>query len=78
MKLVEFSPPEGLAVPEGKTEGDTFESMATFRIKKNGKMCLVAIGDLKMPGYEDRDEGGEVASKYRKAMNVSPDNVSNY
>lgn len=64
-KLVEFTPPKGLAVPENKAEGDTFESMATFRIKKGGRMCLVAIGDYEMPGYIDKpDEGSEVVSKY--------------
>lgn len=74
MKRVEFTPPKGFGLPEGKEAGDTFESMATFQLKKDGRMCLVAIGDHKMPGYEDksdnsyRDEGGEVASSYRKAM----------
>lgn len=68
-KLVEFTPPKGLAVPENKAEGDTFESMATFRIKKGGRMCLVAIGEHEMPGYTDSkpDEGSEVVSKYHAA-----------
>lgn len=71
MKRVEFTPPEGLATPEGRNDGDTFEMMATFKIKKGGRLCLVAIGEHKMPGYdsnEPRDEGGEVASKYHNAM----------
>lgn len=80
-KRVEFTPPEGLTAPEGKDKGDTFESMATFRIKSDGRFCLVAIGDHKLPGYDDnepRDEGREVASKYRKVVNGSASNVSNY
>lgn len=74
MKAVEFTPPKGFVGPEGKESGDTFESMATFKIKSNGRMCLVAIGDHKMPGYDKdkestyRDEGGEVASRYHNAM----------
>ncbi len=76
MKRVEFKPPKGMALPEGKVRGDRFESMATFQIKGNGDICLVAIGDAKMPGYEDketggsrRDEAGEVVSAYKGAMN---------
>lgn len=74
MKRVEFAPPKGFAVPEGTTEGQRFESMATFQVKKNGDLCLVAIGDSKMPGYEDkkestyRNEGAEVANAYRAQM----------
>lgn len=81
MKRVEFTPPEGLATPEGKADGDTFEMMATFKIKKGGRVCLIAMGDFKMPGYDDqepRDEGREVAGNYRKAMNGSNSHVSNY
>lgn len=74
MKRVEFPAPRGFATPEGKSSGDRFESMATFQIKKNGDLCLVAVGDYKMPGYEDkkehnyRDEGAEVATAYRAQM----------
>lgn len=56
MKRVEFTPPEGLRPPEGTEAGDTFESMATFQFKKDGRLCLVAIGDNKMPGYSDKDD----------------------
>lgn len=77
-KRVEFKPPEGLAIPEGKSDGDTFEMMATFKVKGN-RLCLVAMGDHKMAGYEMmRDEGGEVASNYRKAMNGGSSDVSDY
>lgn len=76
MKKVEFKPPAGFAVPEGSNEsGQEFEAMATFRVKANGQLCLVAIGDNPMPGYDtkdytrnERDEGGEVAAKYHQAM----------
>lgn len=74
MKRVEFKPPDGMQLPEGKMSGERFESMATFQIKKNGDLCLVAIGEHDMPGYEEknepsrRDEGAEVVSAYRGAM----------
>lgn len=74
MKRVEFMPPKGFQLPEGKLKGERFESMATFQIKANGDLCLVALGESKMPGYEDkkesghRDEGGEVVAAYRSAM----------
>lgn len=75
MRRVEFKPPDGFMLPEGKASGDKFDSIATFQIKPNGTICLVAIGDYTMPGYEDkadnptyRDEGAEVAAAYRGAM----------
>lgn len=72
MKLVMFTPPEGVRAPEGKGAGDTFESMATFQIKPDGRMCLVAIGDHKMPGYSSKDftspDNGDVAVAYKKAL----------
>lgn len=75
MKLIEFTPPKGMAIPEGKGSGDTFDSIATFRIKPDGKMCLVAIGDHKLPGYDKdamtdggREMGDKAASRYREKM----------
>lgn len=51
-KRVEFRPPDG-AVPEGTTAGEEFDSVCTFRVKDNGQICLVKLGDTEMPGYED-------------------------
>lgn len=67
MKRVEFTPPEGFRVPEGTQPTDTFEAMATFQLKKDGRMCLVAVGDHKMPGYKDGEEDS-VAGRYHSAM----------
>lgn len=66
MKRVEFTPPAGFGTPEGTQAGDTFEAMATFQLKKDGRMCLVAIGDHKMPGYDKNKD--DPASKYNAAM----------
>ena len=56
MKRVEFKPPAGV-VPEGTMSGSTFEEVSTFRVKKNGDICLIAIGQKQMPGYSDKDYG---------------------
>lgn len=53
MKRIEFKIPKGLTAPEGTQAGDQWQEMATFRMKPNGMMCLVAIGEHKMPGYEN-------------------------
>jgi hypothetical protein len=56
MKKVEFKPPAGV-VPEGTQSGSTFEEISTYRVKKNGDICLIAIGEAQMPGYSDKDYG---------------------
>lgn len=73
MKKVEFTPPKGFTPPEGL---ETFDSMATFQLKPNGRMCLVAIGDFKMPGYDKKykpenpgaESGERMSSRYREQM----------
>jgi len=55
MKLVEFTPPDGV-VPEGTKSGEEFDLVSTFRVRPNGDICLVQIGDTKMPGYSDKDQ----------------------
>lgn len=66
MKRVEFNAPVGFVSPEGIEAGKEFEAMATFQLKRDGRMCLVAIGDHKMPGYSDKDD--ETVRKYHAAM----------
>lgn len=71
MKQIEFKPPAGL-VPEGSEEGTEFEEVATFRVKKNGEICLVAIGEHQMPGYggkgHDDSYGEKASSRYAEKM----------
>ncbi len=55
MKPVEFKAPDGV-VPEGTKAGEEFDLVSTFRVKANGNICLVMLGDTKMPGYSDKDE----------------------
>ena len=61
---VEFHPPKGV-VPEDIHAGDTFDLVTTYRLKPNGEVCLVQVGDQKMPGY-DEDEYNEKASETRQ------------
>lgn len=79
MKRIEFKPPPGLSVPEGMGAGDTFDLLSTYRIKPNGDICLVAIGDVQMPGYNDKkvdhndgakEAGMAAAMKYKEKMNA--------
>jgi hypothetical protein len=89
MKKIEFTPPKAFTIPEGTDAGDTFSEMATFRVKSNGDLCLVAIGEDQMPGYDEKpmkhgDGMKEMTSKrvgrYNAAMNGDADasDVSNY
>ncbi len=66
MKRIEFTAPAGFGAPEGTQPGDTFEAMATFQLKKDGQMCLVAIGEHKMPGYDGAKD--DPATKFHAAM----------
>lgn len=72
-KLIEFSPPAGLKLPEALEADGEFDALATFRYKKSGKICLVEIDGNPMPGYKDNDadEGDYVAGvgkRYEESM----------
>jgi hypothetical protein len=78
MKRVEFKPPKGWMPPEGMSSGDTFDQLCSFRMKANGDICLIAIGETPMPGYGDKpappsdgmkEMGDRYSSKVRETMN---------
>lgn len=79
-KRIEFKIPEGFTVPEGTEAGGQFQEMATFQLKKNGTMCLVAIGEHKMPGYEGKQSSpmhemqDKASARYGEAMGGMPMN----
>lgn len=54
----DFPIPKGYVVPEGLNEGETFEDIASFRLQKDGKICLTKIGDSSIleDGKEDKSE----------------------
>ena len=68
-KRIEFDPPEGFVLPEGKAVGDDIELMATVRVKPDGRLCLVALNDERMPGFrDDEDDGKSYATASADAM----------
>jgi len=67
MKRIEFTPPKGV-VPEGTKAGEEFDAVCTFRVKPDGDVCLVMLGDEKMPGYGERDRGKPSYKDEHEAM----------
>jgi hypothetical protein len=56
-KRIEFQAPPNV-IPEGVSTGEDFDMVGTFRVKDNGNtLCLVQLGDTKMPGYDDSEKG---------------------
>lgn len=81
MSKVTFTGPKEYTVPEGIMEGDTFDVAATMKLEPSGKLCLVKIDDIPMPGYEEEAEKGrkaqgadmasaeaDLAARYQSAM----------
>jgi hypothetical protein len=66
-KRIEFKPPKGV-VPEGSAPDDTFDLVCSFRVKKNGDICLVQLGDTQMPGYNDSGKAGASYENDAKEM----------
>lgn len=53
---IEMTPPEGFMVPQG-LEGDaTFVTETEWRMKPNGKMCVVSVDGVEVPQKEDKEE----------------------
>lgn len=57
-RKIEFHAPPGV-VPEGTKSGEEFDLVCTFRVKSSGEVCLVQMGDEKMPGYSDKADKGK-------------------
>ena len=59
-------------MPEGMTSGEDFDAVCTFRVGMDGTVCLVQMGDAKMPGYNGkRDESKPGYADYAKGMTAS-------
>ena len=66
---VEFKPPTGFMAPEGTKPGDEFDLVCSFRLKPNGDICLVELGDIEMPGYSDSEDDSKPSyGEYAKSM----------
>lgn len=69
-KRVEFKPPDDFFLPEGAGTNEDFDLVCTLRIKKDGKLCLVKLGDVEMPGYEDDEDENESRPQYGQARQM--------
>jgi hypothetical protein len=75
-KRVEFTPPPEFSMPEGVTSGEDFDAVCTFRIGMNGAVCLVQMGDAKMPGYDGSlKESKPGYEDYAKGMTATSGNT---
>lgn len=61
-RKIEFHAPAGV-VPEGTKAGDEFDAVCTFRVKSDGSVCLVMMGDEKLPGYSDKADKSRASYK---------------
>jgi len=51
----EFQAPSGFTIPEGKVDGDTFDAVATFKVKGAGVLCLTAVEGNPIEGEAEED-----------------------
>jgi hypothetical protein len=69
-KPVEFQIPEGYTLPEGAEPGEDFDVVCSIRVKANGTLCLVKLGDVEMPGYKDKDKDDKQRPAYGQARQM--------
>lgn len=78
MSTPKFDIPEGFTPPEGTAEGDTFDVGATIKMESGGKLCLVKIDGVPLPGYEEQAAKGEKAKEGASSAAVQADFASRY
>lgn len=67
---VEFQAPKGV-VPDDIKPGDTFDLVSTYRLKPSGEICLIQIGETKMPGYDEDDYENKPAANRQSYANMA-------
>lgn len=81
-----FKIPEGLQIPEGTQEGDTFDALATFSLEKGGELCLRKIDDVSVDSGDEtgqkQDKGYAESDAYKQAKKqaetpMAPDHEGN-
>jgi hypothetical protein len=55
-EYVEFPVPAGYELPEGVNTGEDFDTVATFRMKEDGTICLISIDDFPVQGETETIE----------------------
>ena len=58
-----FTLPEGVEIPENLQEGEAFQTMATILLGKGGKVELIEIDGMVIPGYEKKSKGKKMANR---------------
>jgi len=56
-----FTLPKGVEIPENLKEGEAFQTMATILLGKGGKVELIEIDGMVIPGYEKKSKGKKMA-----------------
>jgi hypothetical protein len=61
----EFKTPSDYIVPEGLNEGEIFEDICTLKLKSNGQLCIVKIGDsaIKEEGKAAKSEPEDLGTE---------------
>ena len=77
-KRIEFDAPEDFVWPEGADE-DEAEFVATIRRKPSGRLCLVELDGIRMPGYRnDEDDGKTYAEAAAERMDNAQGGTGGY
>ena len=58
-----FTLPKGVEIPENLQEGEAFQTMATILLGKGGKVELIEIDGMVIPGYEKKSKGKKMANR---------------
>ena len=59
-----FTLPKGVEIPENLQEGEAFQTMATILLGKGGKVELIEIDGMVIPGYErGKSKGKKMANR---------------
>jgi hypothetical protein len=74
MADVEFKPPDGV-VPEDIHAGDTFDLVTTYELRDSGEVCVVQMGDVKMPGYDEGEYKRKTKGKTRQSYGNMMDSM---
>lgn len=62
-KKITFALPAGAPIPKGKSVGDTYSAMVTFRIEQGGKVCVEEVDGEPLSNDKDSAQEGNEAKE---------------
>ncbi len=65
-----FTLPKGVEIPENLKEGEAFQTMATILLGTGGKVELIEIDGMVIPGYEKKSKGKKMADSGGEEMEM--------